>query len=222
MDRILERQIMDDQEQALAYAAADFSSSNQMFVDRLLARYRSQLRTVLDIGCGPGDVPIRLARAHPALRITAVDASEAMLRLADTAVRNAGLDDRINLVQSHVPGLPGVEGRFDAILAKDLLHHLPDPMVFWDEVKRLARGRVIVYVMDLFRPESERAARDIVESVSASEPEILKTDFYNSLLAAFTVDEVAEQLRRAECKLTVAAVSERHLLVDGVLGQYRR
>jgi ubiquinone/menaquinone biosynthesis C-methylase UbiE len=217
MERVLEREIMDDEEQALAYAAADFSSSNQAFVDGLLSGYGSRLRSVLDIGCGPADIPVRLARASPALQITAVDASDAMLRLADKAVRNAGLGGRIKLVQSHVPRLPGVVGHFDAVLAKDLLHHLPDPTVFWDEVRRLALGRTVIYVMDLFRPPTEKDAWDIVESVSADEPEILKTDFYNSLRAAFTVDEVAEQLRRADFNLTVSAVSERHLLVEGVL-----
>jgi ubiquinone/menaquinone biosynthesis C-methylase UbiE len=217
MERVLEREIMDDEEQALAYAAADFSSSNQTFVDGLLSGYGSRLRNVLDIGCGPGDIPIRLVRANSVLQIAAVDASDAMLRLADKAVRNAGFSERITLIRSHVPGLPGVVGHFDAVLAKDLLHHLPDPTVFWDEVRRLALGWTVIYVMDLFRPPTEKDAWDIVESVSADEPEILKTDFYNSLRAAFTVDEVAEQLRRADLNLTVSAVSERHMLVEGVL-----
>ena len=56
MLRTLEPEIMDDREQSLAYANADFSSSNQWFVDHLLADYPDALRHVIDIGCGPGDV----------------------------------------------------------------------------------------------------------------------------------------------------------------------
>ncbi len=217
MKRILEPEIMDDEAQAVAYAKADFSSSNQMFVDGLIEAYSSRLRNVLDIGCGPADVCIRLARAVPLIQITAVDASEPMVRLAREAVRQAGLEGQIKVTRGRVPGLELGACSYDGILSKDLLHHLPDPAVFWDQIKRLAKGRTVVYVMDLFRPDTERRAGEIVESVSASEPAILKRDFYDSLLAAFTADEIKEQLRRASLPLAVAQVSERHVLVKGLI-----
>ena len=40
MQRTLEPEIMADAEQSLAYANADFASSNQLFVDHLLADNR--------------------------------------------------------------------------------------------------------------------------------------------------------------------------------------
>ena len=39
MDRILESEIIDNEEQAIAYANANFSSSNQMLVDLLFNDY---------------------------------------------------------------------------------------------------------------------------------------------------------------------------------------
>lgn len=217
MKRILEREIMDNEEQAVAYASADFSSSNQMFVDKLLEDYRPILKNVLDIGCGPGDVPIRLAKAKPSIEITAVDASDPMLRLARKAVKDAGLTRQIKIIKGHVPGLVVKNHSYDAILSKDLLHHLPDPMVFWEQVKCLAKAEMVVYVMDLSRPQTKQRARDIVESVSGQEHPLLKQDFYDSLLAAFTVDEIRAQLREASLALEAAQVSERHLLVKGLI-----
>jgi SAM-dependent methyltransferase len=217
MDRILEPEVMDDAQQAMAYAQADFSSSNQMFVDGLIEAYASRLGTVLDIGCGPGDVPIRLARAQASAYVIAVDASEVMVCLAHEAAEQADLLRRVRVVHGRIPGLRLRQGGFDAIVSKDLLHHLPDPMALWDEVKRLGRPGTAVYVMDLFRPESEEAAKQIVESVSANEPEILKRDFYNSLLAAFTPDEVRDQLRQAGLGFAVEVVSERHVRIHGLL-----
>jgi ubiquinone/menaquinone biosynthesis C-methylase UbiE len=216
MERVLEREIMDEEEQAVAYARADFSSSNQMFVDSLMEDYSARLQNVLDIGCGPADVPIRLARAKPSIRITAVDASEAMVRLARKAVEEAELKEQIQVIKGRVPGLAVGNNRYDSIISKDLLHHLPKPAVFWDELKTLAKGETVIYVMDLFRPPTKEAARHIVEGVSAEEPPILKEDFYNSLLAAFTVDEVEEQLLAAGLALEVTRVSDRHLLVRGL------
>ena len=217
MERILEPEIMEDAEQALAYAKADFSTSNQWFVDHLLADFPKNLGNVLDIGCGPADVPVRLARAHPAIRITAIDGSGAMLALAQKAVEAARLQKRIVAVQGYIPGLPFDEHNFDAVLSKDLLHHLPDPMALWSEARRLGRRGAAVFVMDLFRPASSEAARTIVETVAGNEQPILKEDFYNSLCAAFTVEEVRSQIKQAGLDLDVIQISDRHMLIRGLL-----
>ena len=87
MDRILEPELMDDPEQALVYAQADFEKENQGFVDRFREYFAEFTEGhILDLGCGPGDIPVRLAQALPSCRITAVDASEPMIRLAGETV----------------------------------------------------------------------------------------------------------------------------------------
>jgi ubiquinone/menaquinone biosynthesis C-methylase UbiE len=207
---------MDDERQAVAYARADFSGSNQFFVDSFLAGRPSATKAI-DIGCGPADVDIRLARAAPDTAVTAVDGSAPMLALAREAVRGAGLGRRIMVVQGRLPGLPFDDHTFDALLSKDLLHHLPDPHTLWNEIVRLGTPGAVVHVMDLTRPTTSAAARVIVETVSADEDPILKEDFYNSLCAAFTIDEVRSQLARTGLDLSVRAVSERHMLIAGRL-----
>jgi len=216
MDRVLEPELMNDEQQALAYAKADFSASNQWYVDHLLADYPIELGNVLDIGCGPGDVMLRLASALPSVRITAVDGSSAMIELARNAVRSAGLEQRVTPVQGYVPGLPLEERSFDAVLSKDLLHHLPDPMVLWSEARRLGRSGAPLYVMDLVRPESPQAAHDIVETVARDELPILKADFYASLRAAFTLEEARAQVKQSRLPLDVTRVSDRHMVIKGV------
>lgn len=218
MARVLEPEIMDDGEQVEAYAKADFSTSNQWFVDQLVERYALRLRSVLDVGCGPADIPIRLARSVPSARVTAVDASSSMIAAARRAVDEAGCVDRVELRQAYLPGLPFPRHSFDAVISNSLLHHLPEPLPFWREVVQLARPGAAVFVMDLFRPDSADRAREIVESVSADEHPVLKKDFYHSLLAAFTLDEVKQQLADAGLpQLRAEIVSERHWLVSGQL-----
>jgi hypothetical protein len=54
MDRVLEPELMEDPEQAAAYAAADFSQENQGFVDRFEEYFPGfSGGRVLDVGCGP-------------------------------------------------------------------------------------------------------------------------------------------------------------------------
>jgi SAM-dependent methyltransferase len=217
MMRVGEPELMDDPHGAGAYARADFTASNQRFVDGLLRAFPGPLGRAVDLGCGPADVVIRLARAAPLLHLTAVDGSGPMIGLARSAVASVGLD-RITLVQSLLPGLPLADGLFDAVLSKDLLHHLPDPSVLWSQAKRLGRAGAVIYVMDLIRPETPAAARAMVDEITGGEDPILQRDFCNSLPAAFTMDEVREQLTAAGLDLKVVpAGTGRHFLVRGVL-----
>jgi ubiquinone/menaquinone biosynthesis C-methylase UbiE len=217
MERILEPELMDDEQQSIAYAKADFSTSNQLYVDSLIRDFPTHLRAVVDIGCGPADVVIRLAKAAPQAAITAIDGSAPMIALGRTAARAAGVDDRLTLLQTRIPGPPPPSQSFDAVLSKDLLHHLPDPRVLWNEVKRLGRRDAAVYVMDLVRPASEETARAMVKEGAGSEDPVLQHDFYRSLLAAFTMDEVRAQVTAAGLDLTVAPIGVRHMLIKGTL-----
>jgi SAM-dependent methyltransferase len=217
MERILEPELMDDEQQSIAYAKADFSTSNQLYVDSLVRDFPTQLRAVVDIGCGPADVVIRLAKAAPQAAITAIDGSAPMIALGRTAAREAGVDDRLTLLHTRIPGPPPASQSFDAVLSKDLLHHLPDPLVLWNEVTRLGRPRAAVYVMDLVRPDSEETARAMVKEGAGSEHSILQHDFYQSLLAAFTIDEVRAQVAAAGLDLTVGPIGVRHMLIKGTL-----
>jgi ubiquinone/menaquinone biosynthesis C-methylase UbiE len=216
LERVLEAELMDDERQSLAYARADFGTSNQLFVDTLNREFPDRLRTAVDIGCGPGDVMIRLSRTRPDLHITAIDGSKPMISLAREAVASAGLGDRITLVHGRVPGVELPAHRFDAVLSKDLLHHVPEPALLWKEIARLAAPGAVVYVMDLMRPATREQAREIVDRVAAGEDPILREDFFNSLCAAFTMDELREQVAAAGLTLDVRQISDRHALVSGL------
>jgi trans-aconitate methyltransferase len=87
MDRILEPELMDDLEQARAYAEADFAEPNSHFVELFLERFPDWDRTgaILDLGCGPGDIALRLAETFPQCEIHGVDGSAAMLQFAEAA-----------------------------------------------------------------------------------------------------------------------------------------
>jgi ubiquinone/menaquinone biosynthesis C-methylase UbiE len=217
MNRILEPEIMDGEAEAAAYARADFSDSNEAYVADVVTSFPAHLAQVVDLGCGPGDIAIRLNRAAPTTRITGVDGSRAMLAIARRALRAGGLEASVSFLEGRLPGVPLPAGSFDLVLSKDMLHHLPDPQVLWSELQRLGRPGAAVCVVDLCRPVTPAAAHEIVERVSGAEHPLLKTDFYNSLCAAFTADEVRGQLAVAKLPLTVSQLTERHLCVKGRL-----
>jgi 2-polyprenyl-3-methyl-5-hydroxy-6-metoxy-1,4-benzoquinol methylase len=164
---------------------------------------------VLDIGCGPCDVTRRFATANPGYRFHAVDGSRAMLQRAPR-------QRRIKLICGCVPDVKLPAQRYDVILSSSLLHHLHNPVALWQTVARCAKPGSLVFVVDLRRPATMAAARTLTRKYAAGEPEVLRRDFYNSLLAAFTPAEVRRQLHRAGLDwLRVRVITDRHLLVSG-------
>ena len=218
MQRALEPELMDDPEQALAYARADFEEENQGFVARFLESY-PDLKDVhmLDLGCGPADIPIRLARALPECRVTGVDGSAPMIALGREAVRAAGLADRVTLQCERFQDMALAE-KADAVISNSLLHHVPNALQFWYALRQLAKPGAVVLVMDLLRPDSPEEAQVLVDRYAAAEPAILRRDFYHSLLAAFTDDEVAAQLTEMNLsRLLIDVPDDRHWVVGGRL-----
>lgn len=216
MPRILEPEIMDDPEQALAYARADFAKENQGFVDRFRAYFPDFTEGhLVDLGCGPGDIPVRFVRALPECRVTGIDAARPMIRLAEEAVRTAGFSRSIALRCERFQDVVIAEPA-DAAISNSLLHHVPNPWQFWFKLKQLVKPGSPVLVMDLLRPESPAAALAIVDQHAAGEPAVLRRDFYNSLLAAFTEDEVAAQLAEMNMsRLLIDVPDDRHWIVGG-------
>ena len=218
MPRVLEPELMDDPDQALVYARADFSQDNQGFVDRFREYFPEFAEGhILDLGCGPGDIPVQFARAVPGCRITGVDASAPMVRLAEEAVQQAGLSDRITFRCERFQDLAGAN-LADAAISNSLLHHVPNPLQFWHKLRLAVKPGSPVLVMDLLRPESPEEAQAIVDRYASGAPDILRRDFYNSLLAAFTEDEISAQLAQMNLtRLIIDVPDDRHWVVGGII-----
>ncbi|MBI1195665.1 MAG: methyltransferase domain-containing protein [Gammaproteobacteria bacterium] len=219
MKRRPEPELMDDPDQAMAYAEADFEQPHTMFVDECLGFFGCagvEPREIMDLGCGPCDIVARLARRLAFDRFDAIDGAEAMIALARRRLEAEGLADRVRLIRGYIPNDLPEQASYDAIVSNSILHHLNDPMDLWRAVKRLTRPGAAVFVMDLRRPPSEDAAKAMVDEYAGGEPDVLRHDFYCSLLAAYRPDEVAEQISAAGLSgLSVSVPTDRHLIVSG-------
>jgi len=219
MQRIPEPELMDDAEQARAYAGADFSEPHQSFVERFAQCFpRHRPRRVFDLGCGAADVTIRFARAHPGCELTGVDGAPTMLALARDAITRARLDHRVHLREARLPDTTLARHAFDTLISNSLLHHLADPQALWRAVADCAEAGAAVFIMDLRRPDTREQADRPRQEYSGNEPEVLRRGVFNSLLAAYRPEEIAAQLARVNLSgLQVEAVGDRHVVVYGHL-----
>ncbi len=219
MPRQPEPEYMDEAAEAEAYALSDFSEVNRAFVERLLELLGACGRVeAVDLGTGPGDIPIHVCLARPGWHVVAVDASAAMLSIAGKVAQEANLIDHIELIQADARETGLAQHRFDVLFSNSMLHHIDDTAAFWKELKRLAKPDATMFLRDLARPASPADARRIVEVYGQVGPELMRTEFYRSLLSSYTPEEVRTQLAEAKLGcLEVEMVTDRHMDIFGTL-----
>ena len=220
MDRIPEPELMNGQEQALAYAAADFSAGDQALIERVQALFPSGLgERIADLGCGPGNISFRLARQFSDAVVVGFDGAPVMVALAHKALATASdLHARLSFHQVLLPD-PSLDRAYSAVVSNSLLHHLHDPSVLWQSLRALGQPGAAVYIKDLRRPISAQEVLALKDRYLTDAPQVLQRDYVASLHAAFTVEEVGEQLVAAglEDQLSVASVDDRYLEIWGHL-----
>ena len=222
MDRIPEAELMEDEEQAKAYAFADFSVAHHLFIKNFQQKFadiNSSLNdVVLDLGCGSCDITRRFSHAYPDAGFHAIDGAAAMLKHAAELNEQENLTHKIKLVQGCLPDIKLPQQFYHLIISNSLLHHLHDPFVLWKTIQQHVKPYAHVFVMDLIRPVDEQTVKFLSDEYIKNESDQLKTDFENSLRAAFTIDEVRQQLDETGLeKLMVETVSDRHMIIYGVL-----
>lgn len=217
MQRTPEPELMDDPEQVAAYLAADFSVPDAAFTEACLAWFAAcgvpAPAGIVDLGCGPGNIALRLAAALPDADIIGLDGAPTML---DAARLRTPEGARVSWVVSTLPetGLP--EAAFEAVVSNSLLHHLHDPAMLWAAIRRLARPGAPFVVGDLRRPATPDEAVALAKRHADRAPDVLRRDFLASLHAAFEPAEVVAQLTAAGLHAAdVHVTSDRHLRIVG-------
>ena len=151
----------DDRAGRLIGDAATYDLGSRLFFGPIFRHIAGEVAAVappgaavLEIGCGPGHLAIRMARDH-GLRVTASDLDPAMVALAAAnADRVFAPDDpaRPTVVVGDVAALPFASGSFDVAVSTFSMHHWADPAAGLAGLHRVLRpgGRALVW--DLAAP----------------------------------------------------------------------
>lgn len=212
MKRVPEPDLMEQKEQAYAYANADFSNSNELFLEKLFESCSITDETkILDVGCGDGEIPIEIYKKTKS-KITVLDGSTAMLDEFSKKMSANNIDD-IKIIQRRYEDTHLPEKSFDILISNSVLHHVKSPKKFWEKSFNLVRQQGHIVLMDLFRPSNEHELLTILDKHGGNNP-VLLNDFENSLRAAYTPYEVEVQLSSfPSISSSVKAISDRHFFV---------
>ena len=227
MQRSPEPELMNAPDQVIAYSDADFSCGDHSVIERLSQLMEQALPVlpeaalILDLGCGPGNISERLAVRWPLSNVIGLDGASSMIgmanqRLSDVcpAIKNLSYL-LVDLSQCCLGDIPQINGA-SVIVSNSLLHHLHNPQMLWTSVEQLAEPNALILHRDLRRPSNEQEVDALCAHYVRHAPTVLQRDFRASLIAAFTTDEVRDQLDQAGLRhFTVTEIGDRYLEVCG-------
>lgn len=104
-----------------------------------------------DLGCGPGQLVIELARRSPGLHVTGIDLSDEMIARGQGNARRAGVADRVSFRRGDAQQIPFPDASLDLVVSTLSLHHWSDPVALLDEIARALRPGGSFLIFDLRR-----------------------------------------------------------------------
>jgi ubiquinone/menaquinone biosynthesis C-methylase UbiE len=99
---------------------------------------------ILDIGTGPGRLPIEIAKQIDNVEVVGIDISEDMVKIAKKNAEEAGLGDRVKFKVGSVYDTGFGDCSIDLVINTGLIHHLKEPAKAFNAIcKILLSWRVL-------------------------------------------------------------------------------
>ena len=126
-----------------------FTDIRIQYINRVVSKYKESNKTYplnklkcLDIGCGGGLLSERIARLGAS--VTGIDITKSSIKVAKIHALNSGLN--INYINTDVSSFIKKYSpkKFDLIIASEVIEHLDDRRLFFEEVSKLLKNKGIL------------------------------------------------------------------------------
>ena len=195
LQRVAEPEVMDDSAEVEAYSSAAAQSHLNAIDDTLvdhavrLVAKRERGRA-LDIGTGPGQIVLKLARRLTRWKFVGVDRSPNMIAQGLASLAPAvELAGRIHFYVADGSQLPFRDGSFDLVVCNSVLHHIAEPQKLLAEIVRLSKPGGAILLRDLRRP-SRLAYPFHVRRHGRHYQGLMYKLYCDSVRSAYTVEEL--------------------------------
>ncbi len=114
---------------------------------------------VLDVGTGPGYLPLEIVKRAPLITAIGIDSSKAMVRIAHTNAEIEGLKDRVRFVKCDANRLGLDNDSCDLVISTGSLHAWKNPMLVINECFRVLKPGGEAWLLDpaqVITPEAQQ------------------------------------------------------------------
>ena len=139
--------------------ASQFAKQSYPYMLNTLMPMRFE--TVLDVGCGTGNLLYEILDNKPQVKAFGVDFSSKMLEVARDK-----LPKRVELTEGDAEALPYEAKRFDVVIASDILRYSTNPEKAIKEMYRVLKIGGKVIICDFCTVNSLRAVKNLFNPLS--------------------------------------------------------
>lgn len=103
--------------------------------------------TLLDLGTGPGYLPIEIVKRSPTIKIDGIDLSHKLIKMARRNASKAGVADRVHFEVGNASKLRCEDESYDMVISTGMLHMLKEPVKVLREYYRVLKrdGEAWIY-----------------------------------------------------------------------------
>ncbi|MCE1255138.1 MAG: class I SAM-dependent methyltransferase, partial [Anaerolineae bacterium] len=167
----------------------------------------------LEIGHGPGYLGLEWLKNTTQTRLTGLDISPDMSRLAMQNARSYALKDRVKYDCGRGDDLPYEDNLFDAVFTNGSLHEWSNPLETFNEIFRVLKPGGLYFISDL-RRDMPFYMRYLLWW--GTKPAFIRPYLISSINAAYTAGEIKGMLKRC---LTNTALVESQLIGIKITGK---
>jgi ubiquinone/menaquinone biosynthesis C-methylase UbiE len=113
---------------------------------KIVAHLKSGI--ILDLGTGPGYLPIAIVRKSSQIRVTGIDLSRKLIKMARSNASAAGLEDRLNFQAGNAGKLNFDNSSFDMVISTGMLHSIKEPAKVLQEIYRVLKKGKEAWIFD--------------------------------------------------------------------------
>lgn len=104
--------------------------------------------TILDVGTGPGYLPIEIAKMAPNIEIDAIDLSKKMIEIARNNAREANLLQRIHFQVGNANDLKFPDDSYDMVISTGAFHSWKNPARVFNQCFRVLKPGREAWIYD--------------------------------------------------------------------------
>lgn len=163
---------------------------------------------ILDLGTGPGYLPIEIVKRSSSIRVHGIDLSRKLINMARVNSLEAGLADRLHFEFGNAAKLPFDDGSYDMVISTGMLHQLKDPVKVLGECYRVLKAGGETWIYDPARVSSQIDMKQYKASLTACER------FMYLLFLLFTLINPSHTYNRRQVIAMINATRFRHYWIE--------
>ncbi len=125
--------------------------------------------SVLDIGCGSGQITVELVQQHGAKHVTGIDVEDTVVAATNKRVSDLDLTKNIEIRKVNPGPLPFDDNTFDLVFSKDSIIHIPDKEALAIEAFRVTQSGGYFAAADWLISHDGEPSKEMAEYISAED-----------------------------------------------------